>query len=73
MKTTKTYNGHPSYEHWNAALWFGNEEWLYRMARDAKSGPALWQDCQEVGYLRTKDGVALTKALVTHAWRCLRD
>lgn len=27
------YLGHPSYEHWNVALWFGNDYKLYNFLR----------------------------------------
>lgn len=26
------YNGHKNWNHWNVALWFANDESLYRMA-----------------------------------------
>jgi hypothetical protein len=29
-----TYNGWSNYQTWNAALWIGNEEWLYKAAVD---------------------------------------
>jgi hypothetical protein len=32
--TTKTYNGHKNYNHWNVSLWINNDEGLYNMARD---------------------------------------
>ncbi len=32
MKTT-TYNGHKNWTQWNVALWIGNDESLYRLAR----------------------------------------
>jgi len=28
-----SYNGWPNYETWNVALWFGNDEGLYRAVR----------------------------------------
>jgi hypothetical protein len=30
MNTQEKYNGWKNYETWNVALWFGNEEHLYR-------------------------------------------
>ena len=30
---TEPYNGYSSYETWNVALWLGNDEGLYNMAR----------------------------------------
>lgn len=29
-----TYNGHKNWNHWNVALWIGNDEGLYRLALD---------------------------------------
>ncbi len=31
--TDQTYNGWTNYETWNVALWLGNDEGLYNMAR----------------------------------------
>lgn len=28
------YNGHKNWEYWNVALWIGNEEWIYKRARE---------------------------------------
>ena len=40
-KQEKEYNGHPSYEHWNATLVLTNTETLYGIARSARSGAEL--------------------------------
>jgi hypothetical protein len=34
MGKAKGYNGHPSYNYWNVALWVANDEGLYRLALD---------------------------------------
>ena len=34
MAERKGYNGHPSYNYWNVALWVANDEGLYRLALD---------------------------------------
>ena len=33
MTTSKTYNGWANYETWNVALWLGNDESMYNLAR----------------------------------------
>ena len=33
MTADTTYNGWTNYETWNAALWMGNDEFLYNTAR----------------------------------------
>lgn len=34
--SAKPYNGHPSWNAWNVALWIGNDEGLYRRAVELK-------------------------------------
>ena len=69
----KTYNGHPSWAHWNVALWFGNDEGLYRLARECRTGRELFDRCQELGFTKTADGATLTHRLCCHAVRCVRE
>lgn len=36
MKTSKEYNGHKNYNHWNVSLWINNDEGLYDLALSAR-------------------------------------
>jgi hypothetical protein len=73
----KPYNGHPSYNAWNVALWIGNDECLYRLARDCQrywSQPQAAREfvgtLQRGGMAKTPDGVRWT---VTNVARAMRD
>ncbi|MFA5567499.1 MAG: hypothetical protein WC972_02525 [Trueperaceae bacterium] len=76
-----TYNGHPSWEHWNVSLWLGNDEGLYRLAQDVLSRHRSARDAaadlitqlEDAGITQTPDGAAYTTATVAHALRFLRD
>lgn len=72
MAKRQTYNGHPSYEHWNAALWFGNDEGLYRMALEHRTANELIGTLRDTGFNHTPDGVYLSDTLIRYAWRSVR-
>lgn len=58
------YNGHKSYAYWNVALWLGNDEGLYNMARDHirraknrdEAARRIVDDLRECGITKTPDG-----------------
>ena len=53
-----SYNGWENYETWNVALWIGNDEGLYEIAREYSSYSALLFTLQEAyGLKQTPDGV----------------
>lgn len=72
-----TYNGHPSYNAWNVALWIANDEPLYRLALQLmkRSGPLelaarAFMACAPS---HTPDGVPYTKTNVLRAMLGLRN
>ena len=72
------YNGHPSYEHWNVALWAGNDEWLYRFLLGFEcSGEAAEIIMNDIHVCvmspETPDGVEWTEELIRYAWRCVNE
>ena len=56
-----TYNGWANYETWNVALWIGNDEGLYSMAREYRNHPepyiSLIGALYDCGSTETPDGV----------------
>ena len=60
--TDSTYNGWANWETYNVALWIGNDEGLYEMARDCRRyGYKVFADSlKEYGFFETPDGVAWT-------------
>lgn len=79
MKEKKEYQGHESYNAWNVALWIGNDEGLYDLAKRYKrrhgsarlAAVAMLEHLNEVGVLSTPDGVRYTKHTIELAMRGL--
>ena len=75
----KSYNGHPSHALWNVALWFGNDEGLYELARWAirrtktKDAAArqLMETLKDCNMTHTPDGTAYSLTNVRYALRGL--
>ena len=71
----KTYNGHKNYNYWNVALWLGNDEGLYNMARDEVrsarnkdlAARRIVQVLHEYGLEKTPDGAPYTISAVRAA------
>ena len=64
-----TYNGWANYETWNVALWIGNDEELYRLARQCRHYRNPYQNFIAMmegtyGITRTPDGVKWIEPLI---------
>ncbi len=55
--TDETYNGWTNYETWNVALWLGNDEGMYRLARRKSSYDELIPTLECIYGQITPDGV----------------
>lgn len=79
MTTETTYNGWANYETWNVALWIGNDEGLYSLARAHKNRScpynAFIEDMESFAgdeneanaiFYRTPDGVAWNDSGLDH-------
>ncbi len=60
------YNGWANWETWNVALWIGNDEGLYSMARGFKDYSSFAQEIRELGMLETPDGASWTDSGLDH-------
>lgn len=74
------YEGWANYETWNVALWLGNDEGLYKLARNAGSFEAFLSQAHHYGIFennKTPDGVSWYDSKIDHraidnmisAWR----
>ncbi len=61
-----TYNGWTNYETWNAALWLGNDEGLYTIAKEFNFYSDLIPTLIEVCGIRTPDGVRWQDDSIDH-------
>lgn len=63
-----TYNGHPSWEHWNVSLWFNNDQGLYNLMRESRNGSNLWDILNDLNFLKTPDGADITRELCNYLY-----
>ena len=57
-KQEQKYNGWTNYETWNVALWIGNDEGLYRFAKECRDYDHFVSQLRELGVTETPDKVA---------------
>ena len=56
--TDTTYNGWKNWATWNVALWLGNDEGLYKMARRFVHYKDLANELEACGSTETPDGAS---------------
>ena len=77
MSSSKSYNGHRSYNAWNVSLWINNDEALYRWARECihdtstreQAADYRLEQLHEDGFRNTPDGVPYTVTNIRLAMR----
>lgn len=62
---TKKYNGWTNYQTWNVALWIGNDEGLYELAKTCHDYEAFTNELKDLSgnapiSFQTPDGVSWT-------------
>lgn len=80
MAKSKPYNGHKNWNHWNVALWIGNDYGLYSMAKNCikdcsgHRDAAAWQifyTLKNAGTRKTPDGAPYSFTTIRAAIRDL--
>lgn len=72
------YNGHKNWNHWNVSLWIGNDEGLYRMARQFVrryrnaggrdyAAQAMFNHLTDCSITHTPDGAPYSKSAIRAA------
>jgi hypothetical protein len=56
----ETYNGWKNWATWNVALWLGNDESLYKIARRFVNYKDIAQELVDCGIAATPDGASYT-------------
>jgi len=73
--TSKPFNGHKNWNHWNVSLWINNDEGLYRLARQCIYQKASRRQAAELFLSnvgpQTPDGAPYTLSSVRAAMRDL--
>lgn len=72
-----SYQGHKNRNFWNVALWIGNDEGLYRMAREHirraktkdEAARAILAELQSAGVEKTPDGAPYSFSAIRAAIR----
>ncbi len=77
-----TYNGHKNWDYWNVALWIGNDEGLYNLAKECKREGArsrfserrpaeelFIEQLHAIEITHTPDGAKYTKSNIRAALR----
>lgn len=70
-----SYNGHKNRNYWNVALWIGNDEGLYNLARECitksrnrdEAASTFVAIMAESGVTKTPDGATYSKSAVRAA------
>ena len=76
--TSKPYNGHKNWNHWNVSLWINNDEGLYRLAqvcvevaKNKDDAAKKFMGCCGYKGAKTPDGAPYTLSSVRAAMRGL--